>query len=366
MKLSRIILGIVALALASPAFGASRSGAPAKFSVPFGNSAGVAYINYPIPTPSQIGVKCGAASLTDGFPPLTMQAASAGGCPPLGQDFNGILKQITQWNQQGQMGAAPAYDGSFASSISGYPEGSILSQASVPSCLWISSADANSNNPDTGGANWTGTCPGGGIGGTSSGTNSQVITATPFSVVSLARVCWLAGGTNTGSLQINVNGAGLVNVYKRTQAGLVGLSSGEVHANQVNCADYDGTQYELAYNAAAADLVTADQSLNGGANVVSQNLGTGSGGGTVTIDCGSRPLQYITNNGNFTFAPPSNDGSCMVLITNGAAAGTVSFSSGFTVNSNTGEPFTTTNTNKFLVTIVRINGTSTWLNKALQ
>lgn len=113
---------------------------------------------------------------------------------------------------------------------------------------------------------------------------------------------------------------------------------------------------------AALDL--ADQTLSGGANVTSLNLGTFSSG-SHAIDCGACPLQYATNGGSFTLSAPSNDGSCLVLITNNGSAGSIALS-GFTVGSSTGDAFTTINGNQFIVTIVRINGTSTYFSKALQ
>jgi hypothetical protein len=357
--------------IASPAFALTRAASPAKFSVPFASSAatgtGPGDATYPLPTASQIGIKNCAASLTDGFPPLSMTPVSGGGCAPFGQDFNGILKQITQWNQQTQAGAVPAYDSAYSSAIGGYPVGSILSQASTPSCFWISQVDNNSSDPDTGGANWTGNCPGGGAGGTSTGTaNAQVITTTPFVVQGGARVCWTVGSglTNTSSLQINVNSAGLVNVYQRTLGGLAALSGKEVQAGMIACATYDGTQYELDTSAANASLVNADQTLSGGANVTSNNLGTITSG-TVTIDCGKSPLQYLVDGGTFTIAAPSNDGSCMLKITNTTGAQIPTFS-GFRTNSNTGEPFDTTSGDVFFVTIVRIGGVSTYVNKSTQ
>lgn len=367
--MKRLLIAALSLALGIlPADAMTRASAPAKFSIPFANSATGGFINYPIPTPSQIPFTNCLASLTDGFPPKTMQAVSAGGCAPFGQDINGILKQITQWNQQNQAGALPIYDASFSSSIGGYPEGSMLSQSSNPSCIWISQADNNTNNPDTGGANWTGFCPGGGAGGTSTGSaNAQVITATPFVLQSGARLCWTAGFTNTGALQINVNGSGLISVLQITQGGLAALAGGEVHINTLPCARYDGTQWELDISATNASLVNVDQTLSGGATVntaTNGNLGTITTG-TVTIDCGKSPLQYLTNGGTFTIAAPANDSSCMILVTNGSGAQIPTFS-GFTVNANTGESFTTTNTSKFLLTIVRINGIATYLNKALQ
>jgi hypothetical protein len=112
---------------------------------------------------------------------------------------------------------------------------------------------------------------------------------------------------------------------------------------------------------AVAKLTASDQTLSGGANVTSLSQSTGS----LTVDCGARPLQYITNNGAFTITAPSNDGSCMVLVTNGASAAAITFS-GFTVGSNTGDALTTTNASKFIITIVRINAISTYLIKALQ
>jgi hypothetical protein len=373
MKMLRAVTALCMMLVVSPVFGMTRASAPAKFSIPFANSAPTGTApggaTYPLPTPSQIGVKCGAASLTDGFPSQTMQPVSAGGCAPLGQDTNGIIKQITQWNQQNQMGAAPVWDSGFSSSIGGYPEGSILSQAAAPSCLWISQVDNNTTDPDTGGAGWTGVCPGGGAGGTSTGSGTaQVITATPFALISGAQVCWTSGFTTTpgsGNVQINVNSVGFKNLLQRTQNGLVPLIGGEFFATVVYCAHYDGAEYELDTFSTNASLVNKDQTLYGGANVSTVQLGTVSGGATVTMDCGTGPLQVITNAGAWTLAAPAHDGSCMLEIANSSSAGVVSFS-GFATNSNTGEPLTTTNGSLFVLTIWRIQGVSSYLIKALQ
>lgn len=110
-----------------------------------------------------------------------------------------------------------------------------------------------------------------------------------------------------------------------------------------------------------AALNIADQTVSGGANVTSQSLTTGS----ITVDCGSRPLQFITNGGAFTITAPASDGSCILLVTNNGTAGAITFS-GFSVGSNTGDPLTTTNTNKFMIQIIRINSISTYAVKALQ
>jgi len=125
----------------------------------------------------------------------------------------------------------------------------------------------------------------------------------------------------------------------------------------------DATKYLLGHNSGSAVkrysvgeiglLGIEDQVLAGGASVTAKSLSTGN----ITIDPGARPLQYITNGGAFTITAPAADGSCMLLITNNASAGAVTFS-GFTVGSSTGDSLTTTNTNKFTVSIWRINGTS--------
>ncbi|KXJ63053.1 hypothetical protein AXY46_03280 [Achromobacter xylosoxidans] len=106
-----------------------------------------------IPVASQIGVTPGAASFTDGFPPLTMTPLAAGGVPPYGADFNGILNFLSSAARWGQAGAGYPYDAAFAAAIGGYPIGAMLQQAAGGG-YWLNLADNNVTNPDTGGANW--------------------------------------------------------------------------------------------------------------------------------------------------------------------------------------------------------------------
>lgn len=95
------------------------------------------------------------------------------------------------------------------------------------------------------------------------------------------------------------------------------------------------------------------------------NAGTLSSG-TFTPDATLGNYQYLTNNGAFTWAAPAADSAIDTLVTNGASAGAITFS-GFTIASgNTGDSLTTTNGNKFIVTVIRINGISTYVIKALQ
>jgi hypothetical protein len=141
------------------------SNVPTKMAVPFANGAGVGYIR-PIPTPSQIGLTPGAASLTDGFPPLTFTPETAGGVPPSGLDMNGILNLLSAWVRWQAAGGPNYYDATFAVAIGGYPKGALLSNASTPGSIWVCTLDNNATNPDTGGAGWipltTGAAPSGG------------------------------------------------------------------------------------------------------------------------------------------------------------------------------------------------------------
>src|SRR5665213_1923472 len=101
-SLLKTLLAVAVSALAAAQAAAlTASSVPPKFPIPWGVSAGTSYITYPVPTASQIGITNCRASLTDGFPPLTFTAAAGGGCPPFGQDLNGILKQDTlcHWSQ---------------------------------------------------------------------------------------------------------------------------------------------------------------------------------------------------------------------------------------------------------------------------
>lgn len=126
---------------------------PAKFPIVWANTAVSPYIRT-IPEASQIGITNGAASLTDGFPPLCFQPEAAGGTAFWGADNNGILQQITSWNQWQQAGGPIKYDATFSAAVGGYPAGAILSSASIVGQFWISTVDNNTSDPDTGGANW--------------------------------------------------------------------------------------------------------------------------------------------------------------------------------------------------------------------
>lgn len=126
---------------------------PVKLTLPFANAGN----KNTIPAASQIGTTPGAASLTDGFPPLTFTPDWAGGIPPSGADMNGILYDVSAWVRWQSAGGQIAYDATFQTAIGGYPQGAYVSSLAVINRFWVSLVDNNTTNPDAAGAGWLST-----------------------------------------------------------------------------------------------------------------------------------------------------------------------------------------------------------------
>ncbi len=206
------------------------SAAPDKIPLKWAATAASPYIN-PIPVGSQIGIKNGAASWTDGYPPNCFISLAAGGAGPEGGDTNGVLQQITAGLQYLQAGGLPLYDSTFATEIGGYADGAILKSATVRGFLWQSTADNNSTNPDAGGAGWLAVGTGGyqhlnvyqviggvqqvsvdGAGYTTSGAGSF---PAPKSGVAEIEMWGAGGGAGGGNLTGALPGAGGGGEYAR-------------------------------------------------------------------------------------------------------------------------------------------------------
>lgn len=122
---------------------------PELIALPFANSG----TRDTIPTASQIGITDGKASLTDGFPPLTMTPLDSGGVPPTGGDMNGILYRITAVQRWQNAGGIFKYNSAFSTSIGGYPKGAILLSADGVT-EWLCTADNTTTNPDSSSTGW--------------------------------------------------------------------------------------------------------------------------------------------------------------------------------------------------------------------
>lgn len=107
----------------------------------------------PIPVASQQSITPGAASWTDGFPPLCAQPLSAGGIPPSKSDMNGGMYQMSAVDVWMSAGAGFPYNSGFSTAIGGYPKGSRVLMGNGLG-YWRSIADNNTTDPDTGGSGW--------------------------------------------------------------------------------------------------------------------------------------------------------------------------------------------------------------------
>ena len=171
------------------------------------------------------------------------------------------------------------------------------------------------------------------------------------------------GNTSGAGILINANGTGFV---------FQGNSSANVMTVNSTAVTYLGTQtINVATIAVGSVTVNASGITSNGTSYVANGfyITPGNWGvinANVTMSASNGNYQYATTNAAFTWTAPTTDCAIDILITNGSGAGTITFS-GFTVQSGgTGDTYATTNNNKYLVSVRRINSVSTYLIKALQ
>lgn len=123
---------------------------PAKSQRVFAQSATGSYIRA-IP---QTTADPDAASFNLGFPPNTFTDEGAGGVPPDGRDFNGILNYLSAWVRWMTAGGPIVYDGTFQTAVGGYPLGAVVWSATTAGVQWRSTTNNNVTNPDAAGAGW--------------------------------------------------------------------------------------------------------------------------------------------------------------------------------------------------------------------
>ncbi len=186
---------------------------PKRLPVPFADSGD----KQVIPIPSQVAIEGGRASYTDGFPPLTRIPISAGGIPPWGTDFNGVLNDITQAIRWYNSGMQYSFDSAFSASVGGYPKGAILLKSSL-SGLWQNLTENNTSNPDTSGSGWFDLTAGRLI-NVRTFTSSATYTPTPGTASIIVEVQGAGGGgsgcSNTSSGQASIGGGGGSGAYSK-------------------------------------------------------------------------------------------------------------------------------------------------------
>jgi len=210
---------------------------PTRLPVPFAESGD----KNAIPVASQIGVTPGRASLTTGFPPLTLTPRAAGGIPPFGQDMNGILYAATAWNRWQAAGGPVSYDAAFATAIGGYPKGAVLASSTADGREWLCLTDGNTANPDTGGGGWLSLG-----GGNTNYAASATLTTRQAGLVSVTA----AAGNVTLTLPAANAGGGLAYGYQ------IKRYDGTANTVTIAAAGSDVIENAGTYNLAAGNSVT--------------------------------------------------------------------------------------------------------------
>lgn len=128
--------------------------APETLKLPFANNGQ----KNEIPLVAE-GANSNKASLTEGFPPITMRPKDDQGKPPEGKDFNGILYLATSFYFAFQNGWLPTFEQSVSDAIGGYAKGAILWYDGRESRQALQSAkndntDNFNENPEFIGTSW--------------------------------------------------------------------------------------------------------------------------------------------------------------------------------------------------------------------
>lgn len=119
---------------------------------PIASDAGSSFITNPLPLAPPSSPP-NAISIQDGFPPNTMQSELSGGKPPRGQDMNGLAFLLSSHTWFLECGQLYQYNSALATAIGGYAAGTILGMLDGTG-TWLCTSDANSADPDAGGAGW--------------------------------------------------------------------------------------------------------------------------------------------------------------------------------------------------------------------
>jgi hypothetical protein len=294
---------IIALLAAWTAIGTAHamnySSIPTKVPTTWGSTAPGSNITCPMPIPSQISITPGRASWSDGFPPVTFLPPNVGGVPPSGQDFNGVLCQLSQWTRWQGAGAQVLYDPSYSTAIGGYPAWAMLGNASTPGCVWISTVDGNTSDPDTGGANWINTCTPA-VGGVLTGNLPNPGMAPGVAAANVGTL----GGSLAGTLPNATIAASGVGAGSYVNANITVAADGRVTAAASNPPTIPVPQFNTASITATGSFTFTTPSNSTTATAYKMTL-TGPGGGGANISTGGGGGAGATCTATFSGIGPS-------------------------------------------------------------
>lgn len=270
-----------------------------------------------IPVASQISITAGAASLADGFPPLTMTPVAAGGVPPSGLDMNGILYEMSAILRWANAGGGYAYDATFATDtyVGGYPKGARVMRSDGMG-YWFNTVENNTTDPEAAGSAAAGWVPDYQAGATAVAMSGSSVTLTPAQYGKPLIVI-------TGALSANLNlvfpalaqGWTVINNTTGGYSITAKTASGSgVALGTISQIVGDGTDIYAA-NPDSVQIVTNVATLRNIAPNLSRRIQTsgyyidGDGGGAQYFPkVGAAPGTYIHNGGNI-IVPNGGDGS---------------------------------------------------------
>lgn len=276
-----------------------QANAPSKLVLPWAASGA----KNTIPVASQIGINAGAASFTDGFPPLTRTPLAAGGVPPSGLDMNGALFTFTAIARWLNAGGGFTFDSTFANdtNVGGYPKGARVLRSDGEG-YWLNTSDNNTTDPESAGSAAAGWRPDSTAGITSVAMSSSNVTLTPLQygrpVVLITGTLtadlnlifpaipfeWSVINQTTGNFSITCKTPAGTGVVVKSTAMIVGDGTnitGVSGSGGASGAGSNSVFYENDTN------VTGDYTISAGKNAMTAGPVTVNNGVTVTVPNGS-------------------------------------------------------------------------------
>jgi len=295
-----------------------------------------------IPIASQIGITGGAASYTDGFPPLTMTPVAAGGIPPSGKDMNGVIYELSNIIRWLNAGGGFEYDSIFAndSNVDGYPLGAKVKRTDGTG-YWLNTIAGNKVDPETSGAAAAGWVPDFTNGIATIAMSSSNVTLTP---AEYGKPIIALTGTITANLNLifpaiaedwivinKTSGAFTITCKTVSGVGVIAQSN----ANSIICDGIDFQAVSGTFNGrllSVTDIIASGSYAKNSASsfIIVEAWGGGGGGGGVSVataGCGGGGAGGYTRKKILTSALSATE---IVTIGNLGGGGTTSGTNGVT------------------------------------